>query len=366
MSSSIPYLALGIESCGPPEFIKLLTISSDSVLPSNSVLIKVHAVAANRVDIMKRMMPFFSLPPSPSAPQILGWDGAGIIEKVGEKVENFKPGDEVYFSGNISKGGCFAEIIILEQSLIAKKPKNLDFPSAAALPLTALTAWEVLEDCLGLIAKDKILEQEKKEESVKQKTILIVGGGGGVGSILTQFASKVFGLKVIATASRPSSTKFCLEMGAHHVINHKENFKEQILGLNIKGVDYVVCSAQLTNELLIILESLLVSNGKIVCLNVLPFSKFEFCGGLFLKKIAIIFESVFGRVILEEEIEKIGQRLKLIAGLVEEGVIKSTEGKREKFSLEAIIGVQDSLWNCTNIGKVVFEQVQEYFAGQKN
>ena len=88
--SSAPYLALGIESCGPPEFIKVLNISSTSVFTSNSVLIKVHAVAANRVDIMKRMMPFFSLPPSPSAPQILGWDGAGIIEKVGENVEKFK------------------------------------------------------------------------------------------------------------------------------------------------------------------------------------------------------------------------------------------------------------------------------------
>ena len=248
--------------------------------------------------------------------------------------------------------------------MIAKKPKNLDFPSAAALPLTGLTAWEVLEDCLGLVAKEKILEQEVG----KQKTILIVGGGGGVGSILIQLANKIFGLKVIATASRPTSIKFCQEMGAHYVINHKENYKEQILGLNIpefKGVDYVVCSSQLTNELLIIFETLLVSNGKIVCLNVLPFSKFEFCGGLFLKKIAIVFESVFGRVILEEETEKIGERLKAIANLVENGVIKSTEGRREKFSLEAIIEVQDSLWNCTNIGKVVFEGVQEYFAGQK-
>ena len=97
-----------------------------------------------------------------------------------------------------------------------------------------------------------------------------------MGSILIQLANKIFELKVIATASRPSSIKFFQEMGA----------KEQILGLKIsefKGVDYVVCSSQLTNELLIIFETLLVSNGKIVCLNVLPFSKFEFCGGLFLK-----------------------------------------------------------------------------------
>jgi NADPH:quinone reductase len=364
--STNTYLALGIESCGPPEFIKLLEISNPLIIPSTSVFIRVHAVAANRVDLIKRMMPFFSIPPSPNNPQILGWDGSGVIEKIGDKVEKFKPGDEVYFSGNISEGGCFAECIILDELLIAKKPKNMDFPSAAAFPLTGLTAWEVLEDCLGLSVKN--IDDIKKKVGEKEEYILIVGGGGGIGSILSQLSTTIFGLKVISTASRPESEKFSKEMGANHVINHKENYKEQINALNIpgfKGINYVVCTSELTNELLGIFESLMVSGGKIVCLNVLPFSKFEFCGGLFLKKIAIIFESVFGRVILGEETEKIGERLSAIANLVENGVIKSTVGKREKFSLESIIGVQDALWNMSNIGKVVFEDVQEYFSNLK-
>ncbi len=178
------------------------------------IRVAVKAISANPVDYKVRKR---AAPPEGET-KILGYDAAGIVDAVGPDVALFKPGDEVFYAGSILRQGTNSEFHLVDERIVGNKPKSLSFAQAAALPLTSITAWELLFDRLGAVPG----------KSVDPRTLLITGGAGGVGSILIQLARRLTGLTVLATATRPESQKWCLDLGAHAVIDHGKPMKEQI------------------------------------------------------------------------------------------------------------------------------------------
>jgi NADPH2:quinone reductase len=186
------------------------------------VLVRVEAVSVNPVDTKIR---------SPKAqvetqPKVLGYDAAGVVEAVGENVTLFKPGDEVYYAGDVTRSGSDAQFQLVDERLIGRKPTTLDFAQAAALPLTAITAWELLFERMPFS-----IDAEHND-----KTLLIIGGAGGVGSIAIQLARRA-GFTVVATASRKESIDWCLSLGAHNVIDHRQPLAPQLAALGHAQVD---------------------------------------------------------------------------------------------------------------------------------
>jgi zinc-binding alcohol dehydrogenase family protein len=177
----------------------------------HDLLVRVEAVSVNPVDYKQRKQ-------TTAAARVLGWDAAGIVESVGGEVSLFKPGDEVFYAGDVTRPGCDSEFHLVDERIVGRKPRKLDFAQAAAIPLTAITAWEAFFDRLKVQAG---------------RSILIIGGAGGVGSIGIQLA-RIAGLHVIATASRPESIAWVRELGANEVVSHKNLVKE--VG---RQVDYI-------------------------------------------------------------------------------------------------------------------------------
>lgn len=192
---------------------------------SRDLLVRVKAVSVNPVDVKVRA----SAERSAESPKILGWDAAGIVEAVGSDVTLFKAGDEVFYAGDISRPGTNSELHIVDERIVGHKPAKLNWAEAAALPLTAITAWELLFDRLG------VSYGQKKASGA----LLVINGAGGVGSILIQLARRLTGLTVIATASRPETIDWVTKMGAHHVIDHHKPLDEELARIGIPEVEYV-------------------------------------------------------------------------------------------------------------------------------
>jgi len=187
--------------------------------------VKIKAVSVNPVDVKVRA----SSRPEGSEYKVLGYDAAGIVTQAGPETVLFKPGDEVYYAGSIARPGTNAEYHLVDERIVGKKPKTLSFAQAAALPLTTITAWELLFDRLGV----------QIGKPMNAGSILIIGGAGGVGSILTQLASKLTGLNIISTASTPESREWCISLGANYVIDHRKPFKEQMEAIGIPEVELI-------------------------------------------------------------------------------------------------------------------------------
>jgi zinc-binding alcohol dehydrogenase family protein len=180
------------------------------------LLVKVEAVSVNPVDTKQRKI-------KTSGSHVLGWDAAGTVESIAKDVTLFKPGDAVYYAGDVTRPGCDSEFHLVDERIVGRKPKKLDFAQAAAMPLTSITAWEAFHDRMKV---------------QPGKSILIIGGAGGVGSIAIQLA-KISSLTVIATASRPQSIAWVKELGADHVVDHRKPLPPQIAALGLKHVDYI-------------------------------------------------------------------------------------------------------------------------------
>ena len=187
------------------------------------LLVAVKAIAVNPVDYKVRSRPI-----TDATLRILGWDAAGIVDAVGPAVTLFKPGDPVYYAGDITRPGCNAEYHMVDERITGRKPASLDFPQAAALPLTTITAYEALFDRLGIDVDGRY----------RGRTVLVVGGAGGVGSIGIQLA-KLAGLTVIATASRPESETWVKQLGADVTVDHRRPLRSQLEALGYRYVDYV-------------------------------------------------------------------------------------------------------------------------------
>lgn len=188
------------------------------------LLVKVEAISVNPVDYKQRLAAVKSDAPT----RVLGWDAAGTVEAAGSEVTLFKPGDEVYYAGDITRAGCNSEFHLVDERIVGRKPKKLDFAQAAAMPLTAITAWEAFFDRMKIDIGGRH----------GGCSILIIGGAGGVGSIGIQLA-RIAGLTVIATASRPESIAWVEELGASHVVDHRKALRPQLEELGIKQVDYI-------------------------------------------------------------------------------------------------------------------------------
>ena len=190
----------------------------------HDILVAVKAISVNPVDTKVRAPKDGVENP----PRVIGYDASGVVESVGADVTLFKPGDEVYYAGDITRAGSNAEYQLVDERIVGYKPKSLGFADAAALPLTTITAYESFFDRLEIDRKGKNAGQ----------SLLIIGGAGGVGSIGIQLA-KLAGLNVIATASRPESTAWVRKLGADHVINHREPLRPQVDALGLDYIDHI-------------------------------------------------------------------------------------------------------------------------------
>ncbi len=207
-------------------------ILPDPTPKARDILVRVRAVSINPVDTKIRKPKDKKEDP----PRILGWDAAGVVETAGSDCTLFKPGDEVYYAGDLGRSGSNAELQVVDERIVGYKPRTVSFAEAAALPLTSLTAWEVLFERLRFVPE--------KGAGANERSVLIIAGAGGVGSIATQMAKSVAGIKtVIATASRPESTAWCKKMGADFVVNHRKPLLPQIQKLGLETVDTIFCCA---------------------------------------------------------------------------------------------------------------------------
>lgn len=197
----------------------------EPVCGARDLLVEVKAVSVNPVDAWVRQL----MPPAGSEATVLGYDAAGVVLATGPEVTLFRPGDEVFYAGAIGRPGTNSERHLVDERIVGRKPANLDFAQAAALPLTALTAWELLFDRLG-VGQDKSRQGE---------ALLVIGAAGGVGSMLVQLARQLTGLTVIATAGRPDSVAWLERLGAHHVIDHHKPLADALHRVGVSQVNYV-------------------------------------------------------------------------------------------------------------------------------
>jgi NADPH2:quinone reductase len=218
----------------------------------NDLLVKINAISVNPVDFKIRQNSAVNT--VLETPKIIGWDAVGIVEAIGESVNLFKVGDEVYYAGDITKQGSNAEYQIIDQRIVGRKPKALTNSEAAVMPLTGLTAWEILFDRIRI-----------NPEKDKGKTVLIIGGAGGVGSIAIQLAKKIAGLTVIATASRPETIAWCKKQGADYVVDHKDLISS-VRELGFQHVDFILDFVD-TNSYWDIMVELIKPQGHIASIT---------------------------------------------------------------------------------------------------
>jgi NADPH2:quinone reductase len=272
--------------------------------------VKVEAVSVNPVDTKVRMR---AAPPEGEV-KVLGWDAAGIVEAVGAEVTLFRPGDEVFYAGSIARPGTNAELHLVDERIVGAKPKSLSFTQAAALPLTAITAWELLFDRLGVAAG----------KSSDTRRLLVIGGAGGVGSILIQLARRLTGLTLIATASRPETRDWCLALGAHHVIDHAKPLDKELAAIGVKQVELIASLTQTDKHYPAIVEAV-APQGRFALIDdpaALDVSQLK------RKSVSLHWEFMFTRAVFETP-DMIAQHRLLndVSALVDDGVIRTTLGE---------------------------------------
>lgn len=277
------------------------------------LLVRVKAVSVNPVDVKVRVRS----QPTEGKAAVLGWDVAGIVESVGSDVTMFKPGDEVYYAGDITRPGANSEYHIVDERIVALKPKTLNWSEAAAVPLTAITAWELLFDRLGVPYGQK----------TGSGAILIINGAGGVGSILTQIARRLTGLTVIATASRPETIEWVKAMGAHHVINHHNPLDQELKAIGFDEVEYVAGLTS-TEKQLPYFPQIIAPQGKLALID--DPESFDIVS-LKRKAITVVWELMFTRpMFATKDMIAQHQLLTEVAHLIDVGVLKTT--KREELA----------------------------------
>lgn len=271
------------------------------------LLIRVKAISVNPVDTKIRKR---ASPPEDEV-KILGWDAAGIVEAVGPEVTGFRPGDEVFYAGAIDRPGSNAELHLVDERIVGPKPRTLSFAEAAALPLTAITAWEMLFDRLDI----------RKPVPGAAHAVLIIGGAGGVGSIAVQLARRLTDATVIATASRPETQGWVRELGAHHVIDHTKPLAAQIAALGLGAPGYVFSTTHTDSHLPEILE-LIAPQGR---LGLIDDPETLDANPLKRKSISLHWELMFTRSLFQTaDMAEQGRLLAEVSRLVDAGTLKTT------------------------------------------
>ena len=307
------------------------------IAKGRDLLIKIVAISVNPVDYKVRQ----SILKVEDNPRILGWDAAGIVESVGEDVSLFKPGDHVFYAGDLTRSGSYASHQLVDEYIVGRMPESLDFSQAAALPLTSITAWEALFDRLKI-----------NPELDAGKQLLIIGGAGGVGSIAIQLAKQVAKLNVIATASREESRQWCLSLGADKVINHHEDMLAQFKQNDLSAPDYILCLNSTDSHLESMLE--LIAPQGMICSIVETRESYNL-DKLKSKSAGFVWEFMFTRSMYKtKDMIKQHELLNNIAELVDSGSIKSTLNiTYAQISVENIIAAHKLLELGSSIGKIV-------------
>lgn len=271
------------------------------------ILVEVKAVSVNPVDYKIRG----STPPADGGWKVLGWDAAGIVREVGPDVTQFAAGDEVYYAGSLIRSGTNAQFHLVDVRIVGRKPASLDWAEAAALPLTTLTAWEMMFDRLDVT----------KPVPGAAPAILIIGGAGGVGSIAIQIARQRTDLTVISTASRPETQEWVKGLGAHHVIDHSRPLAAQITELGIGAPAFVFSTTHTQQHAADIVE-LIAPQGRFgfiddpKALDVMLFKR---------KALSIHHELMFTRSLYgTPDMDEQGKILNALAVLVDDGKIRTT------------------------------------------
>ena len=291
----------------------LVDVILDRPMPGpRDLLVKVAAVSVNPADTKTRRRgdPEGGL-------SVLGWDAAGVVEAVGSEAALFKAGDAVFYAGSIMRPGTNSEYHLVDERIVGRKPSSLSFAEAAALPLTALTAWELLFDRIGV----------KRGEGADRRSLLIIGGAGGVGSIAIQIARQLTELTVIATASRPETEAWVRALGAHHVINHNRPLAPQLAHLGFPVVDIIIVLAG-TDQNAEQLGELIAPEGHVGLIERPDALKSFDPALLFFKSVSIHLELMFTRArYATPTMIRQHQILNEVADLIDQGVLRTTLGR---------------------------------------
>ena len=303
------------------------------------LLIKISAIAVNPVDYKIRQR----VNPEGGEPKILGWDAVGEVVDIGSDVTKFAVGDRVYYAGDLTRPGSNAEFQLVDERIVGKAPKSLSDSDAAALPLTTITAYELLFDHLEL------KQQSEKSEEV----VLVVGAAGGVGSIMLQLLKTLTGATVIATASRESSKNWVQELGADYVVDHSQPMAEQIKALNVGEVTHVA-SLNNTHQYIDTYVEVMKPKGKLALIDdpeSLDVAKLK------QKSLSLHWEFMFTRSMFEaDDMSEQSRLLSDVASLIDEGKIKTTVGKHlGKINAANLIEAHKALEEGSAIGKLVLE-----------
>ena len=274
------------------------------------LLVAVRAISVNPVDTKIRR----NVAPADGQAKVLGWDVAGVVQAVGSAVSLFQVGDEVFYAGALQRQGGNSELHVVDERIVGHKPRSLGFAEAAALPLTAITAWELLFERL------KIAEGSASSG----QSLLIIGAAGGVGSILTQLARQLTGLTVIGTASRPETADWVRQLGAHHVIDHSQPLLPQLQQLGIQQVNHVASLTHTDQHYDQLIEAL-APQGQLVLiddpaqLDVVKLKR---------KSLSLHWEFMYTRSLFETpDMQAQHALLERVAQLIDAGTLRTTLGE---------------------------------------
>lgn len=304
----------------------------------HDLLVEIKAISVNPVDtkIRKSQEPL-------GEPRVLGYDAAGIVRGIGPEAQNFSVGDEVFYAGVPDRQGTNAEFHLVDDRLVGHKPKTLSFAEAAALPLTALTAWEMLFERFRIVRGHQ-----------QGGTLMIVGGAGGVGSMAIQLAAQLTDMTIIATASRPESVEWCRSLGAHHVVNHEHDLADQVLKIGLEAPSHIFCAAHAKKHFNKLVE-LLAPEGSVGiiesnagALNV---------SSLIQKSATLHTEYVFTHGLMHtRHMSSQHRTLETIAHLVDAGTLKTTMTENYgKINAINLMLAHAALESGTTTGKIVLE-----------
>ncbi|EFF83682.1 zinc-binding alcohol dehydrogenase family protein [Acinetobacter haemolyticus ATCC 19194] len=315
----------------------LVNIGIESpVTRGHDLLVRVQAISVNPVDTKIRK----NVSPESGQWKILGWDAVGIVEAVGEKVSLFKIGDEVWYAGALNRQGSNSELQLVDERIVGHKPKSLNMIEAAALPLTAITAWEMLFDRLQV-----------PHTAPDNTTILVIGAAGGVGSITIQLLKQLTNLTVIGTASRTETRSWIEQLGADYVLDHRQSLAEQVKQLNLTAPKYVFSTTQ-TDQHLADIAELIAPQGHFGLIDdpeQLDIKLFKS------KSVSVHWEFMFTRSMYQtEDMIKQSELLNQVSQLVDDGRIKTTVSQvLSPINAENLITAHQQIESGSTKGKIV-------------
>lgn len=301
--------AIGYRQAGPLDRDDaLVDIEIEQPVPEGrDLLVEVAAISVNPVDTKIRR----NVSADSGHWKVLGWDAVGRVAAAGPDVTRFKPGDTVFYAGALDRPGANSEFHLVDERIVGHKPASLTDAQAAALPLTAITAWEMLFDRIDI----------RRPVPGAANAVLIIGGAGGVGSIAIQLVKALTDLTVIATASRPETRAWVESLGADHVVDHSRPLAAQVAALGI-GQPAFVFSTTATDRHEAQIAEMIAPQGRLGLIDdpeVIDVKLFK------RKSVSIHWEFMYTRSMFgTQDIGEQGRLLDEVARLLDAGRLRTT------------------------------------------